>query len=248
MSKAGYVYILTNPCFLRPYIRLVALSRSVLTDPEPLHASDLPRPLEPYASCRTVHYKELFERFTKALPRRDFKDRLLRNGYRYSSLLFALHTLCDLSATYSDAEVYKYPGGRPVPFRANRLSLHGAPVPRAARFHFSMVGLKPGTPLTFLPDPSRKITVSDDTHIAYEGKPYSLTALVRLLMPADHRSPSNSYQGTHYILYQGDTLQQLRERVERSVLSHGSPAGSAVVGDASPAPPFTAGATEGAEK
>ena len=74
--------------------------------------------------------------------------------------------------------------------------------PKKGRFKFSMVGIKVGEILTFIPT-GIKVKVSGDDSIEYEGRIYKLSPFVGTFMPEDKRNESGAYQGAKYFLYNG---------------------------------------------
>lgn len=80
-------------------------------------------------------------------------------------------------------------------------------------FRFSMVGIKPGEEITFIPTGERVKVVSDN-QVEYEGRIYKLSPFVGTFMPADKRIPSGAYQGPKFFSYKGKTLTDLRDEIE----------------------------------
>ena len=80
---------------------------------------------------------------------------------------------------------------------------------RRGPFRFSTCNIPFGSELLFVGDPNIKVTVVDDRHIEYNGETTSLSALARKLKQFDH-----PVQGTLWFSYKGETLVDLRERVE----------------------------------
>ena len=83
----------------------------------------------------------------------------------------------------------------------------------APEFRFSMVGIKPGARLVFVPT-GVEVTVYDDSRIVYAGKRYSLTAFTREFIPVSAKNASGSYRGTMYFTFEGRLLVHLRDDVE----------------------------------
>ncbi len=76
-------------------------------------------------------------------------------------------------------------------------------------FRFSVCNIPFGSELSFVEDPTIKVKVVDDRHIEYNGETTSLSALARKLKQFDH-----PVQGTLWFSYKGETLVDLRERME----------------------------------
>lgn len=72
---------------------------------------------------------------------------------------------------------------------------------RRPPFKFSMVELRPGDVVVFAPDPDKRVTVVDDSHIEYEGVTSSMSALAEHLIGAGH-----ALQGPLYFAYEGELL------------------------------------------
>ena len=81
--------------------------------------------------------------------------------------------------------------------------------PKRPRFTFSMVGIAPGTELTFLRDESVTCTVENDKQVNYAGKVTSLSRLTQELLGYYWYPP-----GPDYWLYEGETLSERRRRLE----------------------------------
>ena len=84
---------------------------------------------------------------------------------------------------------------------------------RAKNFKFSMVNIEVGECVVFNPTHTEVKVASDDT-IEYEGVAYKLSAFVRKFLPDDMRTPSDSYRGPDFFLYNGETLTNLRKKSE----------------------------------
>lgn len=63
--------------------------------------------------------------------------------------------------------------------------------------------------VVFAPDPDKRATVVDDSHIEYEGVTSSLSALAEQLTGAGH-----ALQGPLYFAYEGELLTERRDRME----------------------------------
>ena len=65
-----------------------------------------------------------------------------------------------------------------------------------------------GAELTFVEDPSIKVTVLDDRHILYNKETTSMSALAKRLKKVTH-----PLQGTLFFKYNGEILNNLREKL-----------------------------------
>lgn len=84
---------------------------------------------------------------------------------------------------------------------------------RRGRFKFSMVGIKIGEHITFIPT-NTEVKVASDDSIEYEGRIYKLSPFVGTFMPEDKRNTSGAYQGAKYFSYKGKVLDDLRSSME----------------------------------
>lgn len=84
---------------------------------------------------------------------------------------------------------------------------------RAARFNFKMVGIQPGTVLTFKYDEDITCTVVDHRNVEFDGETLSLSAaaLAALRQRGLHWKAA---QGAIYWVYEGKTLKELRDHME----------------------------------
>ena len=84
--------------------------------------------------------------------------------------------------------------------------------PRAERFRFSMVGIPVGETLRWADNPEIECVVANEkTSVTYRGQNYAISTLTREL-----KGWKNIPTGTRYWLYEGETLQERRERLERA--------------------------------
>ena len=96
---------------------------------------------------------------------------------------------------------------------ANALARSESRSEKAARFKFSMVGIKPGAQLRFVRNEKITATVVDDSYINLDGEVLSLSpATLKALKKTG--LTWKSVQGSVYWLYGDMTLQELREESE----------------------------------
>lgn len=86
--------------------------------------------------------------------------------------------------------------------------------PRRGRFKFSMVDIKIGELVTFIPT-GTEVKVASDDSVEYEGRIYKLSPFVGTFMPEDRRNASGAYQGAKYFSYKGKILDDLRTECEQ---------------------------------
>lgn len=78
------------------------------------------------------------------------------------------------------------------------------------KFEFAKLGIPIGAELTFVNNPSIKVTVADEKRkVLYNGEEWSLSALSSMLL---HRN--SAVQGTLYFSYNGEIIADMRDRLE----------------------------------
>ena len=82
-------------------------------------------------------------------------------------------------------------------------------------FKFSMVGLKQGDVITFIPTGVKVAVAGDDKTIIHNGESYTLTGFCIKYLPDNKRTPSNRYQGPKYFSYKGKSLVKIRMEMEK---------------------------------
>ena len=83
--------------------------------------------------------------------------------------------------------------------------------PKEEKFKFSMVDILPGERLQWADDPEIECeVVNEKTRVAYGGREYAISTLAKEL-----KGWKFAARGPLYWLYQGETLQERRERFER---------------------------------
>lgn len=80
-------------------------------------------------------------------------------------------------------------------------------------FRFSMVGIKPGTELHFSRDPSITAVVEDDRGIRFEGEVMSMSKAARKVFMRLY-GVNYPLRGPHFWMHAGETLTELRLRLE----------------------------------
>lgn len=83
-------------------------------------------------------------------------------------------------------------------------------------FKFSMVGLKQGDVITFIPTGVNVVVAGDDKTIVFNGESYTLTGFCKKFIPEDKRNPAEAYQGPKYFSYNGKSLKKLRLEKEKN--------------------------------
>lgn len=85
--------------------------------------------------------------------------------------------------------------------------------PRRAPFKFSMIGLKPGDIVTFVPS-QMDVRVASDNTIEYDGELYTLSRFCKHFMPSEG-SEFKEYQGPAHFSYKGKILDEIRKEKEK---------------------------------
>ena len=221
MNKAkepGYVYILTNPSFREDWVKIGKSSRPVDIRSKELDNTAVPLPFEIYATIKTVKYNEVEKHVHKTIDRlTDLRIRQNREFFNVSPQL-ALEIFIDIAKMIDDAVITRYKDNRPVKESEkenDEVSSEHSKVNKRGRFKFSMVNIKVGEYVTFIPTKLQVKVASDDT-VEYDGRIYKLSPFVGTFMPEDKRNISGAYQGAKYFTYNGEILDDLRTKMEQN--------------------------------
>ena len=210
-SAPGYVYILTNESFRQDWIKIGKSSRPVDVRSKELDNTAVPLPFAVYATIRTAKFNEVEKMVHKMIDRlTDLRIRQNREFFNVPPEV-ALDIFRDVASTLADAVITVYRDGKPLP---DSLDTEQPPksVPKKARrgrFKFSLAGIKIGEFVTFKPTGLKVRVASDDT-VEYEGRIYKLSPFVGTYLPADRRTPSDTYCGPDWFTHNGVTLSKLR--------------------------------------
>ena len=214
-KEPGYVYILTNPSFREDWVKIGKSSRPVDVRSKELDNTAVPLPFEIYATIKTVKYNEVEKHVHKTIDRlTDLRIRQNREFFNVAPQI-ALDIFYDIAKMIEDAVVTVYKDNKPV---ANN-EKQGAQVDehkrtaRRGRFKFSMVGIKIGEHITFIPT-NTEVKVASDDSIEYGERIYKLSPFVGTFMPEGKRNTSGAYQGAKYFSYKGKVLDDLRSAME----------------------------------
>lgn len=85
---------------------------------------------------------------------------------------------------------------------------------RRENFKFSLLGLGPGSVLTFLRDESIQASVIDDRRISFEGKETSLSSSALEILRSRYGYRAQKIAGPQYWCYEGRTLSEIRQALE----------------------------------
>lgn len=215
IKEPGYVYILTNPSFREDWVKIGKSSRPVDVRSKELDNTAVPLPFEIFATIKTVKYNEVEKHVHKTIDRlTDLRIRQNREFFNVAPQI-ALDIFYDIAKMIEDAVVTVYQDNKPIEKdeKTNKqIDCHKRIVKRR-RFKFSMVGIKIGENITFVPT-NTNVKVSSDDSIEYEGRIYKLSPFVGTFMPEDKRNTSGAYQGAKYFSYKGTVLDDLRSSME----------------------------------
>lgn len=214
-KEPGYVYILINPSFREDWVKIGKSSRPVDVRSKELDNTAVPLPFEIYATIKTVKYNEVEKHVHKTIDRlTDLRIRQNREFFNVAPQI-ALDIFYDIAKMIEDAVVTVYKDNKPVT-NNEKLDEYGDDhkrIVRRGRFKFSMVGIKIGESITFIPS-NTEVKVASDDSIEYEGRIYKLSPFVGTFMPEDKRNTSGAYQGAKYFSYKGKVLDDLRSAME----------------------------------
>ena len=214
-KEPGYVYILTNPSFREDWVKIGKSARPVDVRSKELDNTAVPLPFEIYATIKTVKYNEVEKHVHKTIDRlTDLRIRQNREFFNVAPQI-ALDIFYDIAKMIEDAVVTVYKDNKPITDNEkpeDQIDDHKRIV-RRGRFKFSMVGIKIGERITFVPT-NTEVKVASDDSIEYEGRIYKLSPFVGTFMPEDKRNTSGAYQGAKYFSYKGKVLDDLRSAME----------------------------------
>ena len=213
--EQGFVYILTNPSFREDWVKIGKSARPVDVRSKELDNTAVPLPFEIYATIKTERYNEVEKLVHKTIDRlTDLRIRQNREFFNVAPQM-ALDIFYDIAKVIGDAVVTVYKDNKPIMTDnkpTNTADSHKRTV-RRGRFKFSMVGIKIGEHITFVPT-NTEVKVASDDSIEYEGRIYKLSPFVGTFMPEDKKNTSGAYQGAKYFSYKGRVLDDLRSSME----------------------------------
>lgn len=236
-KEKGYVYILTNPSFREDWVKIGKSSRPVNLRSRELDNTAVPLPFEIFATIETVKYNEVEKLVHKTIDRlTDLRIRQNREFFNVPPQI-ALDIFRDIATTIDDALVVEYRDNKPL-HPTSPLSTTDSPSisedcensdfisddietdrqPRKmtrARFRFSMIGVKIGEYVTFIPT-NTPVKVASDNTVEHDGRIYKLSPFVGTFMPEENRNASGAYQGPKYFSYNGRTLDDIRKELEEN--------------------------------
>lgn len=213
--QSGYVYILTNDSFREDWVKIGKSSRPVDVHSKELDNTAVPLPFSIYATMQTSKYNEVEKLVHKTIDRlTDLRIRQNREFYNVSPSV-ALDIFRDIASTIDDAKITVYRNNLPIDVDQVKevANLGNDSQCRRKPFRFSMVNIEVGETVIFAPT-GLEVKVADDKKIEYEGRLYTLSAFVGTFLPEKYQTPSGAYQGPKYFTYKGETLSDLRNRMD----------------------------------
>ena len=216
-NEPGYVYILTNPSFREDWVKIGKSARPVDIRSKELDNTAVPLPFEIYATIQTFKYNDVEKHVHKTIDRlTDLRIRQNREFFNVPPQI-ALDIFNDIAKMIDDAVVTVYVDNKPVCHNEKEsLSVMQKRTVKRGRFKFSMVGIKIGECVTFIPTDTEVKVASDDS-VEYEGRIYKLSPFVGTFMPEEKRNTSGAYQGAKYFSYKGKVLDDLRSIIESNI-------------------------------
>lgn len=209
-SKTGYVYILTNPSFKEDWVKIGKSTRPVDVRSKELDNTAVPLPFEMYAAIKTAKYNEVEKLVHKTID--DLTHLRIRKSREFFNVSpqVAFGIFKVIASAIEDAELIEY---KTTNTDSNNDNADECSHTKRERFKFSMVGIKIGDKITFIPTGTVVTVVSDNT-IKYDGRIYKLSPFVGTYMPKNKRNLSNQYQGSKYFSFKGKILEDLRKEAE----------------------------------
>ncbi|MBQ2980083.1 MAG: GIY-YIG nuclease family protein [Bacteroidaceae bacterium] len=214
-KETGYVYILTNPSFREDWVKIGKSTRPVDIRSKELDNTAVPLPFEIFATLKTSKFNEVEKLVHKTIDRlTDLRIRQNREFFNVDPHI-ALDIFRDIASTIDDAVITEYKDNQPIQSNTDGSKSEVPTHKKRGRFKFSMVNIKVGEYVTFIPT-NLKVKVASDDSIEYEGRIYKLSPFVGTFLPEERRTPSNAYQGSKYFSYNGIVLDDLRTAFEQA--------------------------------
>lgn len=213
----GYVYILTNPSFREDWVKIGKSARPVDVRSKELDNTAVPLPFEIFATMETAKFNEVEKLVHKTIDR--LTDLRIRQNREFFNVppKTALEIFTEIADTIEDAVVLRYADNKPIKQAVKMAGKKATPAPRTEgrrpRFKFSMIGVKVGEKVTFVPT-GIQVKVASDSTVEYKGHIYKLAPFVRKHMPKRQRNTSGAYQGAKYFTYKDRLLDDLRTECE----------------------------------
>ena len=184
-NEPGYVYILTNPSFREDWVKIGKSARPVDIRSKELDNTAVPLPFEIYATIQTVKYNDVEKHVHKTIDRlTDLRIRQNREFFNVPPQI-ALDIFNDIAKMIDDAVVTVYVDNKPVCHNEkDSLPVVQKRTVKRGRFKFSMVGIKIGECVTFMPTNNWSHLygmsgVTESPKCAYYTKRWNMTFTVK---------------------------------------------------------------------
>ena len=214
MKDTGCIYILTNPSF-KEYVK-IGYATNLEKRLKQLNRSEtIPFAFRAYAIYevdKPLTDKELHKLIDRLNPdlrtidNFDGKERVKEFFLMSPEDAYAiLESIAKISGTIDRLKKVK-PEGHEI--EDEIAAEENQKAARRGPFRFGECGIPNGAELVYVDDTSVKVSVVDDRHIQYGNETTSLSALAQRLKGFDH-----PVQGTLWFKYQGEILNDLRDRL-----------------------------------
>lgn len=191
------VYILTNPA-MPGYVK-IGLTSNLEQRLRSLDNTSTPLPFECFYACTVADSNFVERQLHDAFD--DFRVRSNREFYEIApERVLAALKLAEIENVTPKNDI--------VETEEDQQALNNARTKRE-RFNFKMVDIPIGAEITFARDETIKARVYDSKNIFYDGEPSSLSAVAKKIMGVDWPP-----QGPLYWVYEGETLDERRSRIE----------------------------------
>lgn len=214
-EKKGYIYILTNPSF--PYYVKIGYADDVVSRVKHLNQTECtPYAFRIYATYEVesrltdIKLHTMIDKLNPELRSRDEIDGKKRVREFYSMSAEDAYQIFEAMA-----EIH----GTTNKLRKWTISKSDAKQEETAKiiakqkrekFEFAKIGIPVGSELEFIHDRSIKVTVADEKRrVFYNGEEWTLSALAKVLLKRN-----SEVQGTLHFSYRGETISDLRDRLE----------------------------------
>jgi hypothetical protein len=216
MSNKGYIYILTNPSF-PDYVK-IGYADDVDSRVKQLNRSECtPYAFRVYATYETdtrltdLRLHAMIDKLNPDLRSRDeidgkkrvreFYSMSAEDAYGIFEAMAEIHGTMDKlhKRTISRADAKQEELAKSIARQ------------KKEKFEFGKLGVPVGSELVFIHDTSIKVVVADEKRtVTYNGEDWSLSALAKVLLKRN-----STVQGTLHFAYNGETISDLRDRLER---------------------------------
>lgn len=214
MAK-GFIYILTNPSF-PDYVK-IGYADDVESRVRQLNRSECtPYAFRVYATYETdarltdLSLHAMIDKLNPELRSRDEIDgkKRVREFYSMSAedAYGIFEAMAEIHGTQDKLHLHTISKSAAKEEELAKTIAHQ----KKEKFEFARLGIPVGAELEFIHDKSIKVTVYDSKRtVIYNGEEWSLSALAKVLLKRN-----STVQGTLHFSYNGETISDLRERLE----------------------------------